>query len=215
MRFPTTGATGSTGSVLLIAWEKRPLLCHEVKGRHTRWLVAEHRISPEVAPGADRWRSRDSRTVIRRNTGENRAVRFLSVRRRRIFTALTTTLAGRWSVAFGADSAPLFLVAPLYSHGYADNSVGRDFSTPSSRACLEARGQLTVNDAPQLLGPQHHVEVPHAETGQGVHHSGDYAGGRADGPGFPEPLGTERIDLGRVTVLSSSKRGKSLARGSA
>ena len=58
-----------------------------------------------------------------------------------------------------------------------------------------ARGRpVAVNDAPQLLGPQHHVEVPHPEPAQRVDRRGDDAGCRADGPRLADPLGPERID---------------------
>src|SRR5262245_29956646 len=52
----------------------------------------------------------------------------------------------------------------------------------------------SVNDAPQFLGPQHHVDVLHAEPAQPVNRGGDDAGRRAQRARFTDTFGTEWID---------------------
>ena len=69
---------------------------------------------------------------------------------------------------------------------------------------VERRGALVVecrrnhawpplDDAPQLLGPQHHVDVLHAELAQRVDGRGDDARRRAERAGLADALGAERV----------------------
>ena len=64
----------------------------------------------------------------------------------------------------------------------------RDHAWPPWRAAR------AVNDAPQLLGPQHHVDVLHAELAQRVNRRRDDAGRRAERAGFADTFRAERVD---------------------
>ena len=72
----------------------------------------------------------------------------------------------------------------------------------------------SVDDAPQLLGPQHHVDVRHAELGQRVHRRVDDARRRARACRLRRRLWRRAGSPASASPWQcSSKRGKSVARG--
>jgi hypothetical protein len=73
----------------------------------------------------------------------------------------------------------------------------------------------SLDDAPQLFWPQHHVDVRHAEPAHRVDAADTTDGVDPSVPGLADALAPSGFTGVGVYVASSSKRGKSVARGSA
>ena len=168
-----------------------------------RALVAQQRRRGHVVVRRGRRRSRSCRPS--RGCRQSPGMR-----------AMSMSVAGSLSRSF-ISGTRLWPPASSLALPPAAPSLASASSSDVARCVVECGREsrlASLDDAPQLFGPQHHVDVLHAELAQRVdrRRHDARASSRACRP-RRTPLAPSGLTGVGVTVVCSSKRGKSVARG--